>query len=145
MTNLDGILKSRHYFVNKGPSGQSYGFSSDHVWMLDYKESWALKNWRFWTVVLEQTVERRVWRFAKELKVEVAYGSAVPLPGIDPPPVQKTTELYYIQIECHKNGGGKQNDQGIQPLCSRFGSYSWKLHKRTPLISKDQGCFIFVL
>ena len=48
----------RHYFVNKGPSGQGYGFSS-HVWMweLDYKESWALKNWCFGTVVLEKTLE----------------------------------------------------------------------------------------
>ena len=45
MTNLDSISKSRHYFANKGPSGQGYGFSSSHVWMweLDYKESWALK------------------------------------------------------------------------------------------------------
>ena len=53
------IRKQRHYFVNKGPSSQSYGFSSGHVWMwhLDYKESWALKNWCFWTVVLEKTLE----------------------------------------------------------------------------------------
>ena len=59
MTDLDGILKSRHYSVNKGPSSQGYGFSSGHVWMweLDYKESWALKNWCFWTVVLEKTLE----------------------------------------------------------------------------------------
>ena len=60
MTNLDSILKSqRHYFANKGPSCQSYGFSSSHVWMweLDYKESWAPKNWCFWTVVLEKTLE----------------------------------------------------------------------------------------
>ena len=43
----------------KDPSGQSYGFSSSHVWMweLDYKESWALNNWWFWTVVLEKTLE----------------------------------------------------------------------------------------
>ena len=43
------IVKQRHYFANKGPSGQSYGFCSSHVWMweLDYKESWALKNWCF--------------------------------------------------------------------------------------------------
>ena len=49
----------RHYFANKGPSSQSYVFSSSHVWMgeLDYKESWALKNWCFWTVVLEKTLE----------------------------------------------------------------------------------------
>ena len=40
------IKKQRHYFANKGPSSQSYGFSSSHVWMweLDYEESWALKN-----------------------------------------------------------------------------------------------------
>ena len=53
------IKKQRCYFSNKGPSSQSYGFSSGHVWMseLDYKESWALKNWCFWTVVLEKTLE----------------------------------------------------------------------------------------
>ena len=59
MTILDSILKSRHYFADKGLSSQSYGFSSSHVWMweLDYKESWAPKNWCFWTVVLEKTLE----------------------------------------------------------------------------------------
>ena len=53
------IKKQRHYFANKGLSSQSYGFSSSHVWMwdLDHKESWALKNWCFWTVVLEKTLE----------------------------------------------------------------------------------------
>ena len=53
------IKKQRHYFVHKGLSSQGYGFSSSHVWMweLDYKESWALKNWCFWTVVLEKTLE----------------------------------------------------------------------------------------
>ena len=53
------IKKQRYYFVNKGPSSQGYGFSSSHVWMweLDYKESWALKNWCFWTVGLEKTLE----------------------------------------------------------------------------------------
>ena len=52
------IEKQRHYFANKDPSSQSYGFSSGHVWMweLDYKESWALENWCFWTVVLEKTL-----------------------------------------------------------------------------------------
>ena len=44
---------------NKGPSSQGYGFSSSQAWMweLDYKESWALKNWCFWTVMLEKTLE----------------------------------------------------------------------------------------
>ena len=53
------IKKQRHYFANKGPSSQGYGFSSSHVWMweLDYNESWVPKNWCFWTVVLEKTWE----------------------------------------------------------------------------------------
>ena len=48
-----------HHFVNKDPSGQGYGFSSGHVrmWELDYKESWALRNWCVWTMVLEKTLE----------------------------------------------------------------------------------------
>ena len=61
MTNLDSILKSkqRHCFPNKGPSSQGYGFTSGHVriWELDNKESWSLKNLRFWTVVLEKILE----------------------------------------------------------------------------------------
>ena len=56
------MKKQRHYFAYKRPSSQSYGFSSSHVWMwdLDYKESWELKNWCFWTVVwrrLERPLE----------------------------------------------------------------------------------------
>ena len=53
------IKKQRHYFANKGPSTQSYGFSSSHVWLweLGHKESWEPKNWCIWTVVLEKTVE----------------------------------------------------------------------------------------
>ena len=49
----------RCYFASKGLSSQRYGFSSSHVWMweLEYKESWAQKNWCFWTVVLEKTLE----------------------------------------------------------------------------------------
>ena len=61
MTNLDSIFKSRdiNYFANKGPSSQGYGFSSGYVWMWKFycEESWALKNWCFWTVVLEKTLE----------------------------------------------------------------------------------------
>ena len=53
------IKKQRHYFVDKGLSSQSYGFSSNYVWMweLNYIESWAPKNWCFWTVALEKTLE----------------------------------------------------------------------------------------
>ena len=60
MTNLDSIFKSRDITLpKKGPASQGYGFSCGHVWMweLDYEESWAPKNWCFWTVVLEKTLE----------------------------------------------------------------------------------------
>ena len=62
MTNLGSILRSRDITLPIKwchPSCQSIGFSSSRVWMweLDYKESWALKNWCFWTVVLEKTLE----------------------------------------------------------------------------------------
>ena len=60
MTNPDSIIKKQsHYFANKSPSSESYGFSSSHEWMweLDYKESWGPKNWCFWTVVFEKTPE----------------------------------------------------------------------------------------
>ena len=58
MTKLDSILKSRDIIARKGPSSQSCGFSSSNVWMweLDYKESWVLKNWCFWTVVLNEKI-----------------------------------------------------------------------------------------
>ena len=57
-TKKQHIKKQRHYFANKGPSSQSYGFSSSHVWMweLGYKESWVPKNWCFWTMMLEKTL-----------------------------------------------------------------------------------------
>ena len=53
------IKNQRHNSANKDPSSQSYSFSNSHVWMweLDYKESWVPKNWCFWTVVLEKTLE----------------------------------------------------------------------------------------
>ena len=59
MTNLDSILKNRHYSANKGPYCQATGFPSSHIWMweLDHKEGWAPKNWRFWTMVLEKSLE----------------------------------------------------------------------------------------
>ena len=60
--------KQRHYFANEVLSNQGYGFSSNHVrmWELDYKESWAPKNWCFWTVVLEKTLESHLE--CKEIK-----------------------------------------------------------------------------
>ena len=53
------IKKQRHHFADKGPYSQNYGFSSSHVciWELDHKEGRVLKNWCFWTMVLEKTLE----------------------------------------------------------------------------------------
>ena len=67
--NKQHIKKQRHKFAEKGPSNLSYGFSSNHVWMweLDHKEGWAPKNWWFWTVMLEKTLESPL--DCKEIKV----------------------------------------------------------------------------
>ena len=62
------IKKQRHYFGDKGPYSQNYGFPSSHVWMLelDQKENWAPKNWCFWIVVLEKTLESTLdWKNIK--------------------------------------------------------------------------------
>ena len=63
------IKKQRYYFADKGPSSQSYGFSSSHVWVweLDHKEGWVLKNCYFWALVLEKTLESPLDR--KEIKL----------------------------------------------------------------------------
>ena len=75
------IKKQRHLFANKGPYNQSYGFSCSHVWMeaLEHKESWALKNWCFWTVALERllrvpwTTRRSNQSILKEINTEYSF------------------------------------------------------------------------
>ena len=70
-------------FVNKGLSSQGYGFSSSHVWMweLDYKESWGLQNWWFWTRVLEKTLESPLAarRSNQSILKEISPGCSLPL------------------------------------------------------------------
>ena len=83
------VKRQRHYFANKSPSSQSYGFSRNHVWMwvLDHKEGWAQKNWCFW-IVLEKTLEsplnrketkpvnpkgNQCWLFMEGLVVKLQY------------------------------------------------------------------------
>ena len=64
------IKKQRHYFAGKGLYSQSYGFFSSHEWMgeLDHKEGWVPKNWCFWTVVLEKTLESPLdWKEIKPI------------------------------------------------------------------------------
>ena len=74
------IKKQKHYFANKGPSDQVYGFSSGHVWMweLDYKEGWVLKNWYFWLVVLEKTLESPfAKRSNQSILKEISFGCSL--------------------------------------------------------------------
>ena len=76
------IKKQRHYFANKGPPSQGYGFSSGHVWMweMDQKESWAQKNRYFWTVVLEKTVESPLdCREIQPVHSDYSEGNGIPL------------------------------------------------------------------
>ena len=60
---MQHIKKQRHHFADKGPYNQSFGFSSSHIWVweLDHKEGWVPKNWCFWTLMLEKTLESLPW------------------------------------------------------------------------------------
>ena len=108
------IKKQRHYFVNKGPSSQGYGFSSSHVWMweLDYKNSWALKNWCFWTVVLEKTLESPLC--CKEIQ-----------------PVQPKGDQSWVFI-------GRNDAEGERPILWPPDEKSWLIGK-DPDAGKDWG------
>ena len=112
MTNLDSILKSRHYFADKGPSSQSYSFSSSHVWIweLGLKESWALKNWCFWTVVLEKSLES-------------------PLDGEEIKPVHPKGNQSWIFI-------GRTDAKAEAPILRPLDMKSWLLGK-DPDVGKD--------
>ena len=74
------IKKQRHHFADKGPQSQSYSFFSSHLWMweLDHKENLVPKNWGFWTVILEKTLESpldckeiKPWIFMERTYTEV--------------------------------------------------------------------------
>ena len=113
-TNLDSILKSRerHYFANKGPSSQGYGFSYGHVWMwkLDCEEGWAPKNWCYWTVMLEKTLES-------------------PLDCKEIQPVHPTGNRFWIFI-------GRADVEAETPILSPPDAKSWLIWK-DPNAGKD--------
>ena len=113
------IKTQRHYFADKGPSSQSYGFSSSHVWMweLDHKESWAPKSWCFWTVALEKTLESSLdckeikpvnpkrsqsWIFIRRTDVEAE------APIFWPPDVKNRL----IRKDPHAGKGWRQEEKG---------------------------------
>ena len=140
------IEKQRHYYVNKGPCSQGYGFSSGHVWMcdLDYKESWAPKNWYFWTVVLEKTLEcfldyketqpvhpkgNQSWMFTRRTDAEAE------TPMLWPPVCKELTHLKRPWCWERWRAGGEGDDRGwggwmASPtqwnwVCVDFGSWWW--------------------
>ena len=116
------IKKQRHYFANKGPSRQSYGFSSSHVWMweVDYKESWAPKNWCLWTVVLEKTLESSL--DCKEIHLVHPKGNQSWIIGVTdteaktpilwPPDVKKLTLWKRPWCWDRLKAGGEGDDRG---------------------------------
>ena len=93
------IQKQKHYFANKGPSSQGYGFSSSHVWMweLDYKESWAPKNWYFWNEVLEKTLESPL--DCKEINQSILKETS---PGCSFEGLMLKMKLQYLATSCEE-------------------------------------------
>ena len=108
------IQKQRHYFANKGPSSQGYGFSSSHAWMWDLvcEESWAQENWWFWTVMLEKTLESPL--HCKEIK-----------------PVHPKVNQYWILI-------GRTDVEAETPILWPPDGKSWLIGK-DPDAGKDWG------
>ena len=111
------IEKQRHYFTNKGPYCQSYGFSSSTVfhvlmWKLDHKEGWALKNWCFWTVVLEKTIEN-------------------PLDSKETKPVHPKGNQYWISLE----------ELILKLKLQYFGHLMWRPNslEKTLMLGKTEG------
>ena len=130
------IEKQRHYFSNKGPSSQSYGFSSSNVWMweLDHKEMWATKNWCFWTVVLEKTRESPL--DCREIQPVNPKGnqSGIFIGRTDaeaetlilwPPDVKKLTHLKRPWCWERLKAGGQGDDKGWEGWMASLMRWTW--------------------
>ena len=121
--------------MDKDPSSQSYGFSSSHVWMseLDHKEGWMLKNWRFWTMVLEKTLEspldckeiqpvdckgNQSWIFIGRTDVELKLQYFVHL-------VQRTDSLGKIWCWERLKAGGEGEDRGWDGWMASPTRWTW--------------------
>ena len=125
------IKKQRHHFANKAPYSQSYGFSRSHVWMweLDHKGGWAPKNWCFWIVVLEKTLESLL--DSKEIKPVNPKGNQ-PWIFIGRTDAQAETPIVWPPDEKSKltgkdpdAGGGKGDDRGCNSWMASWTQWTW--------------------
>ena len=109
------IKKQRHYFTNKGPSSESYGISSSHVWVWDgdSKESWVPENWCFWTVVLEKTLES-------------------PLDYKEIQPVHPKGDQPWVFI-------GRTEVEAEAPILWPLDAKNWSLEKKILMLEKIEG------
>ena len=129
------MKKQRHYYANKGLSSQSYGFSSSHLWMweLNHKESWAPKNWCFWTVVLQKTLEspsdckeikpihlkgNQSWIFIGRTDIEAEAEAPILWP-LDAYSLKKTLMLGKIE------GKGRRVDKGWDGWMASLTQWTW--------------------
>ena len=132
---MNYIEKQRYYFANKGPSSQAYGFSGGHVWMweLDCEESWAPKNWCFWTVVLEKTLESlldckeikpvnpkgnqpRIFIIRTDLKLKLQYFGHL---------MRKADSLGKTLMLGKIEAGGEENDRGPDGWMESLAQWTW--------------------
>ena len=142
------IKKQRHYFFNKGPSSQGYGFSSAHVWMweLDYKESWVPKNWCFWTVVLEKTLEspldckviqpvhpkgNQSWTFIERSYVEAE------TPILWPPDAKSW--LIWKDPDAGKDWGQEEKGMTEEEMFGWHSQHNWHEFEWIPGVDNGQG------
>ena len=128
------ITKQRYHFADKVPHSQTYAFSSNHAWIweLDNKESWALKNWCFWTVVLEKTLESMLdnketipvnpklnqpWIFIERISVEAKAPTLRPL--------DVKSQLTGQDPDAGRLDGGEGGDRGWDDWMASLTQWTW--------------------